>query len=189
MGIEFRNAVEDDFSGDFEDELRDKFSLEEDSMEHYLWRVEAMLIRVAKLRNHLATSYSNGAKIQCSPGPANVSLLVSGSPRTLNTESSPKAHGSSSMARRRICDSDINNLIMPDNVMANYVEPAWHAFIQTPHWRVDEHTSIRWRVIFRGTDLYLQRCLLVKICSLMFLSSVYSIIRTFNNIEPNICCV
>ena len=131
----------DDFNGDFEDDLRDNFLLEEDSMEQYLWRVETMQMQVAKLRNHLTVGYRNAVNVQCSPGTV-ANLSMSCSPRPLNAKVSLKAHGSTSIVRRKNSDFDINNVIMPDNVMANYVEPARHAFIETPHWRPFESTLV-----------------------------------------------
>ena len=102
-------------------------------MEQYLWHIETMQIRVSKLKEHLTMGYINASKLQ--PLPVSVAKPT---PVTV----SKAHHGGTSTVRRRNSDFDINNVIMPDNLMANYIEPARHEFIETPQWRTHAmHTS------------------------------------------------
>lgn len=141
-----------------EEELGDELVAEEDSMEQLLWHIEALQMHVMKLKSQLNRGVPlrrTPAKLQYRelnlPSPQSLGHLSHlASPRSLygtrelqspgrsgsrHLLSGPKLHTSSSVARRRNSDYDINNVVMPSNVMANYVEPARHAFIETPHWR------------------------------------------------------
>ena len=96
-----------------------------------------MQIRVSKLKDHLTRGYINASKLQPLPLPLPVSVA-----KPTPVASSKAHHGGTSTVRRRNSDFDINNVIMPDNLMANYIEPARHEFIETPQWRTHAmHTS------------------------------------------------
>eukprot|EP01018_Ginkgo_biloba_P022492 Gb_36076 [translate_table: standard] len=53
-----------------------------------------------------------------------------------------KLQSGSSLSRRRVSDYNINNVLMPGNTVATYVEPARHRFIETPKWRLVEKCTI-----------------------------------------------
>lgn len=114
-------------------------------MEQYLWHIEALQLHVCRLKNLLTrgtviqrSATGPQARDVASPGGVYDTHPLMHSPGRLGGRSvlSGKAQGGKSIGRRRVSDFDINNVIMPDTVMVNYIEPARHAFIETPNWRI-----------------------------------------------------
>ncbi|MCO5589317.1 hypothetical protein L7F22_043283 [Adiantum nelumboides] len=140
----------DDFHPDFDNGFGDDYLVEEDSVEQYLWHIEALQLHICSLKNQLTRgstshritlgqikdiSYSGGVSEQVCLYDTNA---LTSSPSHLGARSllgGFQAKGGKSLARKRSAEFDTDSLIMPDTVMANYIEPARHAFIETPHWR------------------------------------------------------
>ncbi|KAI5078434.1 hypothetical protein GOP47_0006105 [Adiantum capillus-veneris] len=140
----------DDFHPDFDYGFGDDFLVEEDSIEQYLWHIEALQMHICRLKNQLTRgsislrnalgqvkdiSYPGGVSHQVCLYDTNT---LTSSPNHLGAWSllgGFKAKGGKSLSRKRSAEFDTDSLIMPDTVMANYIEPARHAFIEIPHWR------------------------------------------------------
>ncbi|GLJ36541.1 hypothetical protein SUGI_0734300 [Cryptomeria japonica] len=117
----------------------------ENTMELMLWNIENLQSRIIKMRNQLNkfvkristnnithNSWSNQFPKGTVEGPPFVSLGKSRNQMHVGRGSKVQTV---TLARRRISEFDINNVVMPGNSMAVYVEPARHGFIETPHWR------------------------------------------------------
>lgn len=141
----------DDFHPDFDYGFGDDFMVEEDSIEQYLWQIETLQLHVCRLKNQLSRgtiAQRSVGPIKDTSGPGGVVLPqvclydtnnISSSLNQLGSRSllgGVKAKGGKSLARKRSADFDTDSLIMPDTVMANYIEPAREAFIEIPPWRV-----------------------------------------------------
>ncbi|KAI5079452.1 hypothetical protein GOP47_0004931 [Adiantum capillus-veneris] len=131
----------DDFDFDAENDYEDNIVLEKDSIEQYLWQIEALQMQISDLKDQLtrnSPTLENETyltfKLDAPQNISGLSTRVHLSRRSVAREL--KGQGGTPSSRRRTSDFDINNVIMPDSLMANYVQPARHVFIETPHWRV-----------------------------------------------------
>ncbi|KAG0564435.1 hypothetical protein KC19_8G110100 [Ceratodon purpureus] len=133
----------------------------QDSMEQLLWQLEALQVRVKKqkhlLRKEAAVRKSTaGPKAGLSNVPprtlpplqkGNSSAQVLPSPKAVPRVGPPsggslgRTSSGSGLARRRASDYDINNMVMPVNVGATFVEHVRHVDIETPLWRPVEDAN------------------------------------------------
>ncbi|KAH7439084.1 hypothetical protein KP509_04G044500 [Ceratopteris richardii] len=141
----------DDFHQDFDDGFEGDFLAGEDSIEQFLWHIEKLQMHICELQTQLSKGTIGHGLIAGQVKDSNGLISLSEQVNLYETNSlmsSPgyfgsqsllsgyKTQGGKSIARKRSADVDIDSVIMPDIVMANYVEPARHSFIETPHWRV-----------------------------------------------------
>ena len=132
----------------------------QDSMEQLLWQVEALQVRVKKqkhiLKKEAAVRKSSAAvskaglsnlstRILPPNQRGNSSLQVLPSPKAVPRVGPPSSSASlgrtssgSGLGRRKASDYDINNMVMPVNVGATFVEHVRHVDIETPLWRLVE---------------------------------------------------
>ena len=138
--------------------------MDQDSMEQLLWQVEALQVRVKKqkhiLKKEAAVRKSSAAvpkaglsNLSSRTLPptqrGNLSAQVFPFPKAVPRVGPPSsASGSlgrtssgSGLARRRASDFDINNMVMPVNVGATFVELVRHVDIETPLWRLVEDAN------------------------------------------------
>ncbi|KAH7425607.1 hypothetical protein KP509_11G062400 [Ceratopteris richardii] len=130
----------DDFF-DFDDYYADNIVLHESSFEHHLWHIEELQLRISNLKARLiqlpvlsevATEHLLDLDIPMFDPTKHVNNPARLVDRSFARDF--KGQGGTPSRRRNI-DFDINNVIMPDSVMVNFVEPVRHAFIETPCWR------------------------------------------------------
>ncbi|MCO5562490.1 hypothetical protein L7F22_016117 [Adiantum nelumboides] len=134
----------DDFDFELETGYEDNIVLEKDSIEHYLWQIEGLQMKISDMKTRLIKSPLTLES---------ASNLTSGLAASQNRPiRESKGQGGTSSLRRRKSDFDINNVIMPDSLMANYVQPARHAFIETPHWRVVVESAAQAEVMSSEED-------------------------------------
>ena len=120
-----------------------------------LWKIENLQSRVTKMKNRLnKVAYRKSGNIftrgivhsSLSTGSPKVAVQATVGPSSHQSRihmpigGGSKVHSGSSLSRRRISEFDINNIIMPGNTMATYVEPVKHAFIEIPRWRLVDET-------------------------------------------------
>lgn len=140
---------------DFDGQLGQAGTRSENSVELMLWKIENLQSRITKMKNRfnklanrksgmiftksiahssLSTGSPKGA-VQATVGPSScqsrIHMCIGGG---------SKVKSGSSLSRRRISEFDINNIIVPGNTMATYVEPVRHAFIEIPRWRLVDET-------------------------------------------------
>lgn len=161
LELEDLNRLED---REIEEELGDEFASEEDSMEQLLWHIETLQMHVMKLKSQLARGDPvgrNSTKVQCRDaavfssrgsghpflfsasrsmcGPAIHCLSQTGARPMLSGSEIP---ASSSIAQNQLTNHDIDNMIIPSNVMAESVEPTRDELIDTPHWRCLDNDAV-----------------------------------------------
>jgi len=131
-----------------------------DSLEQLLWQVEALQVRVKKQKHVLrreaavrknTTTTPKAGVSNLSPrvlpsipqrGSSSAQALASpravprGGPPSSSSGSLGRTSSGSGLARRRASDYDINNMVMPVNVGATFVEQVRHVDIETPLWRI-----------------------------------------------------
>ncbi|MCO5575054.1 hypothetical protein L7F22_028851 [Adiantum nelumboides] len=140
---ESRKKLEfDDFDFELETGYEDNIVLEEDSVEHYLWQIEGLQMQISDMKTRLIKS----------PLTLESASNLTSDLAASQNRPSIRGQGGTSALRRRKSDFDINNVIMPDLLMANYVQPARHAFIETPHWRVVVESAAQAEVMSSEED-------------------------------------
>lgn len=150
---ELKGRISD--GSDLVGQLRQAGTRSDNSVELMLCKIENLQSRVTKMKNRLnKVAYRKSGKI-FTRGIVHSSLST-GSPKgAVQATVGPSSHQSrihmrigggskvqpgSSLSRRRISEFDINNIIMPGNTMAAYVEPVRHAFIEVPRWHLVDET-------------------------------------------------
>lgn len=150
---ELKSSISDE--SNFNGQLGQAGATSENSVELMLWKIENLQSRITKMKNRLnklacgklgkiftkrlaPNSLSTGppkGAVQATVGPSShqsrIHMCVGGG---------SKVQSGSSLSRRRISEFDINNIIMPGNTMATYVEPLRHAFIEIPRWNLVDET-------------------------------------------------
>jgi hypothetical protein len=126
--------------------------MDQDSMEQLLWQVEALQVRAVR-KSSAAVPKAGLSNLSSRTLPptqrGNLSAQVFPFPKAVPRVGPPSsASGSlgrtssgSGLARRRASDFDINNMVMPVNVGATFVELVRHVDIETPLWRLVEDAN------------------------------------------------
>lgn len=116
----------------------------QDSMEQLLWKVDLLQKRVGILKECLlmGSPADKGLLEPCHVfgGPQRFPASLAQGTSAVLTPSPKPSGSSSSYCRRRAADYDIDNIVMPVNVGAKFVEIVKPAHIETPLWRIADES-------------------------------------------------